>query len=192
MTDTAVSASTRDLILSAAMVLASALLLNPQPVRAQTTAASDTSSTVDDLAAIKADNVKLRGLIPSQSHAMMDVSFHFTNLWFAGQQNNWPLAKFYLGEVRNHIKWSIRLVPVRKSKNGEVKLADKFEPFDAVKLAEIEKQIAAKDRKQFSAAYRDAITGCNDCHTASDKPYLLVMVPRKMTAEGINFTPQKE
>lgn len=187
----ALSTSTRNLFLSAAVALAGAMLLATNPVQAQTAVTGDAPSTADELAAIKAENVKLRGLIPSQSHAMMDVSFHFTNLWFAGQEKNWPLAKFYLGEVRNHIKWSIRLVPVRKSKNGEVKLADKFEPFDTEKLAEIEKQIAAQDRKQFSVAYRDAMAGCNECHTASDKPYLLVTVPHRQTAEGIDFTPQK-
>jgi hypothetical protein len=180
------------LFLSAAVMLGSAMVFSAAPAPAQTAAASDPPATVDELAAIKAENVKLRGLIPSQSHAMVDVSFHFTNLWFAGQEKNWPLAKFYLGEVRNHIKWSIRLVPVRKSKNGEVKLVDKFEPFDNVKLTEIQKQIDAKDRKQFSAAYRDAMAGCNDCHEASDKPYLRVMVPHRATAEGIDFTPQKD
>ena len=29
--------------------------------------------------------MKLRALVPSQSHAMKDVAFQFTNLWFAGR-----------------------------------------------------------------------------------------------------------
>jgi hypothetical protein len=180
-----------DLFIGAMEVAACAMLFVSGSARAQSATASDLPSTAEELSAVKAESVRLRGLIPSQSHAMMDVSYHFTNLWFAGQHSNWPLAQFYLNEVRNHIKWSIRLVPVRKTKNGPVKLADKFEPFDNAKLAEIQKQIAAKDRKQFSAAYRDAMTGCNDCHAASDKPYLLVTVPRRATAEGIDFASQK-
>jgi hypothetical protein len=181
----------RSLFTAAMAVLAVTILFVSNSVQAQTIVVSDPPSMTEELAAIKAENLRLRGLTPSQSHSMMDVGYHFANLWFAGQESNWPLAQFYLGEVRSHIKWSIRLVPVRKSKNGEVKLADKFESFDGVKLAEIQKQIAAKDRKQFGVAYRDAMSGCNDCHTASDKPYLQVAVPHKVLAEGIDFTPQK-
>jgi len=44
-----------------------------------------------------------RRLVPSQSHAMQDVICHYTNLWFAGQKANWPLAQFYLNETRSHI-----------------------------------------------------------------------------------------
>src|SRR6266568_2288679 len=33
---------------------------------------------------------------PDQSHAMVDVGYHFANLWFAADKGNWPLAKYYL------------------------------------------------------------------------------------------------
>src|SRR5262245_43772091 len=36
-----------------------------------------------------ADVERLKTLVPSQSHTMQDVAFHWTNLWFAGQQGNW-------------------------------------------------------------------------------------------------------
>src|SRR3954447_5915733 len=61
-----------------------------------------------------ADVERLKTLVPSQSHAMMDVAFHWTNLWFAGQQGNWPLARFYFDEARQHIQWTIRIRPIRK------------------------------------------------------------------------------
>jgi len=34
---------------------------------------------------LKAEIDELRGQLPSQSHAMMDVDYHFSNLWFAGR-----------------------------------------------------------------------------------------------------------
>jgi len=179
---------TRSYVFRAAAL--SAIVFSFNHANAQSMAAAD-SPPPDELAALKSENVKLRSLIPSQSHAMMDVSFHFTNLWFAGQEKNWPLAQFYLNETRSHIKWSLRLVPVRKTTHGELKLQDKFDPFDADRLAEIQKQITAQDRKLFSVAYRDAMSGCNECHAAADKPYLLVVVPDKATAQGIQFKPNK-
>jgi transketolase len=31
---------------------------------------------------------RLKTLVPSQSHGMADVGYHWTNLWFAGEQKN--------------------------------------------------------------------------------------------------------
>jgi hypothetical protein len=50
----------------------------------------------------------LEDLIPDQAHIMADVADHFTNLWFAGTAENWPLAEFYLNETRSHLRWAVR------------------------------------------------------------------------------------
>ena len=150
---------------------------------------SRAESLANELALVKAENEHLRTLIPSQSHAMMDVSYHFTNLWFAGQHDNWPLAQFYFNEARNHIKWAIRLVPVRKTKNGEIKLQEIFEPIEKTLFAELQKQITAKNRKAFANAYREALAGCNGCHSAADKPYLHVVVPNQPENHIVDFKP---
>ena len=43
---------------------------------------------------LPAEVAQLKALVPSNSHIMMDVQFHWTNLWFAGQKKNWPLAQY--------------------------------------------------------------------------------------------------
>src|SRR5262245_41046865 len=48
---------------------------------------------------------QLKALVPSNSHIMMDVQFHWTNLWFAGRRKNWPLAQYFFNESRGHIQW---------------------------------------------------------------------------------------
>jgi len=30
------------------------------------------------------------------------VGYHFANLWFAAEKQNWPLANYYLEEKRSH------------------------------------------------------------------------------------------
>src|SRR2546427_8391049 len=40
-----------------------------------------------------------------QSHVMADVGYHFANLWFAADKQNWPLANYYLSETRSHLRW---------------------------------------------------------------------------------------
>jgi len=37
----------------------------------------------------------IKGKLPDQAHAMQDVGYHFSNLWFAGQRRHWELANFY-------------------------------------------------------------------------------------------------
>ena len=64
----------------------------------------------------------LDGRLPDQAHAMADVGYHFANLWFAADKQNWPLANYYLGETRSHLRWAVRIHPVRQTKAGEVDL----------------------------------------------------------------------
>jgi hypothetical protein len=64
----------------------------------------------------------LRERLPDQAHAMADVGYHFANLWFAAEKQNWPLANYYLGETRSHLRWAVRIHPVRKTKAGAVDL----------------------------------------------------------------------
>ena len=155
------------------------------------TSGADTNDTdlAQQVAALKTANEQLRSLIPSQSHAMMDVAYHFTNLWFAGQHQNWPLAQFYFNESRSHILWAIRLVPVRKTSGGELHLQEMFDGFDSSLLADLKKQIADKNRTQFATAYRAALGGCNACHMAAEKPYLHIVVPDKPEVHLVDFTP---
>jgi hypothetical protein len=49
------------------------------------------------------------------------------------------------------------------------------------KLNAIDAAIAAADVKRFSAAYNQLTTGCNDCHTYMEHPFLVIKAP-----EGAN------
>jgi hypothetical protein len=53
----------------------------------------------------------LRQLIPTNSTIMMDVQWHWTNLWWAGKKRNWPLAQYYFNESRGHIQQLVRKNP---------------------------------------------------------------------------------
>ena len=52
---------------------------------------------------MKADIQTLKDKAPSASVAMADVSFHWSNLSFAGQARNRPLANYYYSEARKPI-----------------------------------------------------------------------------------------
>jgi hypothetical protein len=150
----------------------------PVPAAAQTTGPAS------------ADVERLKTFVPSQSHAMADVGYHWTNLWFAAEQKNWPLAEFYFNEARSHIQWTIRIRPIRKdAENRDVDLQAIFDALDASSFAAVKIAIAQKDSQKFTAAYKLGLDGCYTCHKTSAKPFLRVTVPTAPAQTILDFAP---
>ena len=145
-------------------------------------------------AATEQDDVTyLREVRPSQSHSMMDVGFHFQNLWFTADKKNWPLAEFYLNETHSHIRWTVRIRPVRRGvNNNPVNLVPFFEGMDKGPLTKLRETINNKDSAQFVAVYKETIEACYLCHKASAKPFLRPMIPTAPAQGIINFDPDAE
>ena len=129
----------------------------------QTSPAAPSQTPPEDLAArVKA----LEDLVPSQSHMMADVGEHFTNLWFAGRAENWPLADFYLAETKSHLRWAVRRIPIRKDNQGrDVNLGNILEAFENSQLTQLKGTIDGKDK----AALREGLQG---------KPHHVLLVPQ--------------
>jgi hypothetical protein len=144
----------------------------------------------DNLAArVKA----LEDLLPSQSHMMADVGQHFANLWFAGTNENWPLADFNLGETRSHLHWAVRRIPIRKdSKGQDVNLVNILEAFENSQLTQLKQAIDRKDRSRFETVYKESLTVCYSCHKAADKPYLRLRIPAQPASPIMNFDPKAD
>jgi hypothetical protein len=88
------------------------------PAAQPAAAVQPATAAADEIAALKADVEVLKGKAPSASVAMADVGFHWSNLWFAGQSGNWPLAGYYFSEARNHVRWLTRINPMPKGPDG--------------------------------------------------------------------------
>ena len=146
--------------------------------------------TTNELAALKAEVERLKGLVPDQSHAMKDVGYHFANLWFAAEKKNWPLADFYTSETRAHLRWAVRIIPVRKDPQGrEIQLAEILEPIEKTSLKNVLDAVKAKDSERFGKAYTEMMASCYACHMAVGKPYLRLQIPKQPEAPIINFDP---
>jgi len=139
--------------------------------------------------AVEKDVARLKSVATDQSHVMADVGYHFANLWFAGDKKNWPLAKFYLDETRSHLKWAVRVIPVRKTKAGDLELQGILDAVDNSMLSEVGKSIENKDVDGFRASYRKSLEGCYSCHKAAEKPYLRPQIPSAPPQPIINFDP---
>jgi hypothetical protein len=176
--------------LVAGLTLPFVLRCLPERSSPQTHAGTSNPSGSADLSGLQADVASLKGQIHDQSHAMVDVGYHFTNLWFAAQKKNWALASFYIDETSSHLAWAVRMKPIRKdSLDHDVNLPGILEAVDNSLLAELKKAIQAKDSAKFAVDYRRTLEGCYSCHKASDKPYLRPQVPEGSGAQIINFDP---
>ena len=155
-------------------------ILVPSP----SSAVAQTKPERDLVAEIEA----IKGKLPDQSHAMQDVSYHFSNLWFAGTHKNWDLANFYWSETRSHLRWAVRIIPVRKDKAGtEIKLVEILEGMENGPLKQLGDAITAKDEIAFEKSYRFTMETCYGCHKAADKPFLRPQIPTQPESPIINF-----
>jgi len=166
---------------------ASELLFEPRVLQAQTQ--QKPSPKLNDVVAAQLDFQTLSERSPDQSHAMADVGYHFANLWFAADKQNWPLANYYLGETRSHLRWAVRIHPVRQTKAGDVDLKGILDAVDNSFLTEIGTAITNKDAAKFKTEYRETIEGCYACHKACEKPFLRPQVPNAASVSILNFDP---
>lgn len=176
---------------AAAMCLMGALLMlwllqraDSQPVRAD----EQKFAIEAEVSKLQAEVQRLNDKAPDQAHAMVSVAYHFNNLWFAAQAENWPLADFYWNETRSHLRWAVRIIPVRKDNQGqEIKLEAILESVENSPLAQLQQAIQNKDNEKFVAAYKFMLEGCYACHKASDKPFLRPQIPERPDESTINF-----
>jgi len=139
-------------------------------------------------AQMQADIARLNQIAVDQDHTMIDVGYHFTNLWFAAKQGNWPLAAFNFAEARKHIQWTVDIHPVRRL--GEP--VDLVPIWDSIRngvLVSLKASIDQKDEAKFESTYKQTLTACWTCHQASHLPFLHPVVPTAPAQTIISFDP---
>lgn len=141
-------------------------------------------------ATLVADVTHLRDITPPNSHPMVDVAMFAANLWFAGDKKNWPLANYYLGELRNRMRWEVRVNPSPKGADGNpVDMANIFDGIDKGSLTKLKAIIDKKDSKQFSPQYKMLLEDCYSCHKTAGRPYLRPMAPVSGAQPIVNLDP---
>ena len=142
----------------------------------------------EEIVMLKAEVERLKSIMPAQAVAMTQVAYNFCNLWFAVQEENWPLAQFYWNETRVRARWAIRVSPTRRLPSGEVAMQPFLEAFEEPYLAALGEIIADKNSQEFALAYDDVLEACYSCHVASEKPYLRLSRPEREAEVLIDFS----
>ena len=184
-------ASRRGIVIFVAGVVAG-VVLSLAGLRYAAPAGAQPAPPPDELAALKADVERLKATATDQSHVMADVAHHFSCLWFAGEKENWPLADFFFSETQSHLRWAVRVIPVRKDAQGrDVDLRAILQAIETSSLKDLHDAVAAKDKPRFEAAYRTMTQSCIACHQASAKPYLRPRIPERPDTDVLDFEPQR-
>ena len=137
-----------------------------------------------------ADVTFLKSVVPTQSHTMIDVGYHWTNLWFAAEKKNWPLARYLFGEARQSMRWTILLRPVRQLSDGKtVDVKGLFTAIDMSAFAAVQLAVEDEDHAAFASSYKSALEACYSCHVSAGLPHLRPVVPTSPASTLISFEP---
>ena len=69
---------------------------------------------------LRAEIKKLQGLAPDQAAVMSHLGYHWSNLWFAIEQENWARADFYLSPdlIEQKVKELLARLSARHHQRG--------------------------------------------------------------------------
>jgi hypothetical protein len=136
------------------------------------------------------DTAFLKSVVPTQSHTMIDAAYHWSNLWFAVDKKNWPLARYFFGEARQSLRWTILLRPVRQLPDGKsVDVKGLFTAFDMSAFAAVQLALEDEDHDAFVTSYKSALDACYSCHVSAGLPYIRPVIPTTPPSTVLSFEP---
>jgi hypothetical protein len=94
-------------------------------------------------------------------------------LGLAGSEQNWSYAAYELDQLRATFADVAELMP----KYRDLSIPDMMNSTVKEPLAALDRAIQAKDKNQFSAAYRQLTESCNVCHRSYDRAAIVIQPP---------------
>lgn len=116
---------------------------------------------------------------PGLGEFMLAVQTHHAKLWFAGINENWELADFETGEIKETLDDAVKYLPERKE-TKEVPMI--FPALDSLHVS-----INNKDLKMFTKSYKTLTNTCNDCHKAVHFEFNVIKIPTSEPVSDQDF-----
>lgn len=108
-------------------------------------------------------------------------------LGLAGQQQNWPLAGFAVHEL----KQSFDNIAKRHKTYRGLSLPDMVDSTIGEPIHDVFLAIQAHDAKKFADSYGKLTAGCNNCHEATNNPFIVIKTPDRSEFPNQDFAPAK-
>lgn len=117
---------------------------------------------------------------PGFGEYMIGIQLHHSKLWFAGINNNWKLADYEIGEIKESFQ-SIKEV---ETDRPEVKDVGMIAPA----LDSLSSAITNKDEKSFRKNFEILTATCNNCHTNNKFEFNVIVTPTAPPVTNQDFT----
>lgn len=105
--------------------------------------------------------------LPRLSDLMVVVQIRHAKLFYAVKARNWPLADYELGQLVGTLKEAGRYYP---NTAPPMTLAEETG-------SSLSEAIKAKNEAKFDQAFDEMNAGCNRCHGAADRAFILIRRP---------------
>jgi hypothetical protein len=121
---------------------------------------------------------------PGFGEFMSGIQIHHAKLWFAGINQNWPLADFEINEIKESID-NLKLYQQERIETKHLNMIDG--PMDSVTVS-----ISNKDEAGFKKNFLLLTNTCNNCHHEVNFEFNKVQVPDTPPFSNQDFTPAKK
>ena len=120
---------------------------------------------------------------PGLGEFMSGIQIHHAKLWFAGINQNWPLADFEIHEITE----SLDDIQKYCTDRPEVKSIGMIGP----PIDSLQQAISNKDLAVFKTRFMVLTQTCNACHQATNHAFNVVTVPTNPPVVNQDFKPVK-
>lgn len=118
---------------------------------------------------------------PGLGDFMLGIQLHHAKLWFAGQNQNWPLADFEIHEILESLDDIHKFCNDR----AEVKALGMINP----PLDSVTNAVQQKNVQLFKNSFILLTNTCNSCHQATAHGFNVVTIPTNLPVVNQNFSP---
>jgi len=118
---------------------------------------------------------------PGFGEFMTGIQLHHAKLWFAGENQNWPLADFEMHEIQEDLGDIQKFCRDRP----EVKSIGMINPA----MDSVDNAIQQKDLHLFKSSFILLTNTCNNCHKATEHGFNIVTVPTGLPVVNQDFKP---
>jgi hypothetical protein len=108
-------------------------------------------------------------------------------LGLAGQEKNWQLAAYELGNLKGTFDRTAQAWPIYRMTN----MADLIEGTTKAPMDDVATAIKAADAVKFNEAYEQLTETCNACHQSTDHGLVVIRVPKVSPYPDQEFRPVK-
>jgi hypothetical protein len=106
---------------------------------------------------------------PGLGEFMSDIQVHHAKLWFSGKNQNWKLADFEMGEIKESVDGIKKYCTDRP----EIKSLPILSPA----LDSVNNAIKAKNLQQFQKSFVFLTSSCNNCHQNTHHEFNVIKIP---------------